>query len=142
MGWPVFVPFLAIATLVGALAAPDAPWVVWGAAPALIGAVIAAVHHAEVIAHRLGEPFGTLVLALAVTAIEVSLIVSVMVAGGEEKATLARDTVYATVMIICNRRHRPVRARGRDPPSRAVLPHRGHRPGARRARRRSRCSCS
>jgi Ca2+:H+ antiporter len=58
------------------------------------------VHHAEVIAHRVGEPFGTLVLALAVTAIEVSLIVSMMLAGGPETATLVRDTLYATVMII------------------------------------------
>jgi Ca2+:H+ antiporter len=66
------------------------------------GAVIAAVHHAEVIAHRVGEPFGTLVLALAVTIIEASLILSMMVAGGEEMAVLPRDTIYAAVMIICN----------------------------------------
>ena len=58
------------------------------------------MHHAEVVAHRVGEPFGTLVLALAITAIEVSLIVSVMLAGGPDAATLARDTLYATVMII------------------------------------------
>jgi Ca2+:H+ antiporter len=66
------------------------------------GAVTAAVHHAEVIAHRLGEPFGTLVLALAVTVIESSLILSMMTAGGEEMAVLPRDTIFATVMIICN----------------------------------------
>jgi Ca2+:H+ antiporter len=64
--------------------------------------VIAAVHHAEVIAHRLGEPFGTLVLALAVTVIETSLILSMMVAGGADMAALPRDTIYAAVMIICN----------------------------------------
>mgnify|MGYP003910692443 CR=1 FL=1 len=63
-------------------------------------AVIAAVHHAEVIAHRVGEPFGTLVLALAVTVIEASLILSMMVAGGAEMAELPRDTIYAAVMII------------------------------------------
>jgi Ca2+:H+ antiporter len=68
----------------------------------LIGAVIAAVHHAEVIAHRLGEPFGTLVLAVAVTVIEVSLILSMMLAGGDDMAVLPRDTIYAAVMIICN----------------------------------------
>ena len=68
----------------------------------LIGAVIAAVHHAEVVAHRVGEPFGTLVLAVAVTVIEASLILSMMFAGGEEMATLPRDTIYAAVMIICN----------------------------------------
>ncbi len=65
------------------------------------GAVFAAVHHAEVVAHRLGEPFGTLVLAVAVTVIEVALIVSVMLTGGPEKAALARDTVFSAVMIVC-----------------------------------------
>ena len=68
----------------------------------LVASVLAAVHHAEVIAHRVGEPFGALVLALAVTVIEASLIVSMMLAGGEDSASLARDTVYATVMIVCN----------------------------------------
>jgi len=69
---------------------------------ALVGAVLAAVHHAEVVAHKVGEPLGTLVLALAVTVIETSLIISMMLAGGPDKAVLARDTVYAAVMIICN----------------------------------------
>ncbi|OYX67354.1 MAG: ionic transporter y4hA [Sphingomonadales bacterium 32-64-17] len=64
--------------------------------------VISAVHHAEVIAHRIGEPFGTLTLALAVTFIEVGLIVSLMAGAGDEAATLARDTVIAAVMIILN----------------------------------------
>jgi Ca2+:H+ antiporter len=66
----------------------------------LIAAVFAAVHHAEVIAHKVGEPFGTLVLAIAVTVIEVALIVSIMQGGG--KADLARDTVFSAVMIVCN----------------------------------------
>ncbi|HEV9035493.1 MAG TPA: ionic transporter y4hA [Puia sp.] len=66
----------------------------------LIGSVLAAVHHAEVIAHRVGQPFGVLVLAIAVTVIEVALIVSLMFAGGDEG--LARDTVFAAVMIILN----------------------------------------
>jgi len=68
----------------------------------LIAAVFAAVYHAEVVAHRIGEPFGTLVLALAVTIIEVALIVSVMLGVSADKAGLARDTVFAVVMIICN----------------------------------------
>src|SRR5437868_14169346 len=68
----------------------------------LIACVLAAVHHAEVVAHRVGEPFGTLVLALAVTIIEVALIVSLMLTGGEGTAALARDTVFAAVMIILN----------------------------------------
>ncbi len=69
---------------------------------ALIATVFAAVYHAEVVAHKVGEPFGTLVLALAVTIIEVALIVSMMITGGAEKAELARDTVFAAVMIVCN----------------------------------------
>lgn len=67
----------------------------------IFGVVFAAVYHAEIIAHRVGEPFGTLVLALCVTVIEGALIISLMLLG-PEKATLARDTVFATVMIICN----------------------------------------
>ena len=85
----------------------------WGRGPAdvavvvvvgvlLAGAVLAAVHHAEVVAHRVGEPFGSLVLAVAVTVIEVALIVTLMVAGGDDTSTLARDTVFAAVMITCN----------------------------------------
>jgi Ca2+:H+ antiporter len=68
----------------------------------LMAAVTAAVHHAEVVAHRVGEPFGTLVLALAVTVIEVALIVSLMLAGGAAATALARDTVFAAIMIVCN----------------------------------------
>ncbi|WP_445284565.1 calcium:proton antiporter [Streptomyces sp. DSM 118148] len=68
----------------------------------LAGSVLAAVHHAEVVAHRVGEPFGSLVLAIAVTIIEVALIVTLMADGGDKSATLARDTVFAAVMITCN----------------------------------------
>lgn len=64
--------------------------------------VQAAVHHAEVVAQRVGEPFGTLVLALAVTVIEASLIVSMMLAGGQAARTVPRDTVYAAVMIVAS----------------------------------------
>ncbi|MDQ1143029.1 calcium:proton antiporter [Pedobacter agri] len=66
----------------------------------LIGSVLASVHHAEVIAHKVGEPFGTIILALAITTIEVGLIVSLMLAGGDSTRELARDTVFAAVMII------------------------------------------
>ncbi len=69
---------------------------------ALFGAVFAAVYHAEVVAHRVGEPFGSVVLALAVTIIEVSLIVSMMISGGPGTAEVARDTVFAAVMLVCN----------------------------------------
>src|SRR4051812_42835755 len=88
---------LALATLAG-----TGPAIALLCGAGVIGAVIAAVHHAEVIAHRLGEPFGTLVLAVAVTIIEASLILSMMVASGAEMAELPRDTIYAAVMIICN----------------------------------------
>lgn len=69
---------------------------------ALITVVLAAVHHAELIAHRVGEPFGTFLLAVAVTIIELGMIVTLMSVAGEEAATLARDTVFAAVMIILN----------------------------------------
>jgi Ca2+:H+ antiporter len=68
----------------------------------LVLTVFAAVYHAELVAHRVGEPFGTLVLAVAVTVIEVALIVSVMVGSAADKSGLARDTVFAAVMLICN----------------------------------------
>src|SRR4249919_934350 len=100
--WPVFVPVGAAALLAAALLLPLGPVLIAVCAVALVSAVIAAVHHAEVVAHRVGEPFGTLVLAVAIAAIEVALIVSIIVAGGPEKAPLVRDTIFATVMIICN----------------------------------------
>ena len=68
----------------------------------LIGSVMSAVHHSEVVAHRVGEPFGTIILAVAITVIEVSVIISLMVSGGKDTATLARDTVYAATMLILN----------------------------------------
>lgn len=77
-------------------------WAVAIATLVLAGAVLAAVHHAEVVAHRVGEPFGSLVLAVAVTVIEVALIVTLMIDGGDKSATLARDTVFAAVMITVN----------------------------------------
>jgi Ca2+:H+ antiporter len=100
--WRTLVPLLALVAVV----------VTWGTHPAaavvvvidlfLAGAVLAAVFHAEVIAERVGEPYGSLILAVAVTVIEVGLIVTLMVAGGDETETLARDTVFAAVMITCN----------------------------------------
>ena len=68
----------------------------------LIGAVLSAVHHAEVIAHKTGEPYGTLVLSISVTIIEVSLIIAMMLAGHEGSEFIARDAVFATVMIVMN----------------------------------------
>ena len=100
--WSVAAPIMACVIL--AVSSGSSPgWTLLSCAvAALLASVVAAVHHAEVIAHRVGEPFGTLVLALAVTVIEVSLIVSMMRSAGAGASSLARDTVFATVMIICN----------------------------------------
>lgn len=68
----------------------------------LVISVIAAVHYAEVVAHRLGEPFGTLVLAISVTVIEVALIVAMMLSGSEGATFIARDAVFAAIMIVMN----------------------------------------
>ena len=100
--WTWLVPAFSIGVLVVAGVAGVGSMLAVLCGIGLIGAVIAAVHHAEVVAHRVGEPFGTLVLALAVTVIETSLILSMMVAGGDDMAVLPRDTIYAAVMIICN----------------------------------------
>jgi Ca2+:H+ antiporter len=84
----------------------------WGSEPSLlltivlvvahVALVMMAVAHAEAIAHRVGEPYGTLVLALAVTVIEVSLILTLMSIAESGTETLARDTVFAAIMIVCN----------------------------------------
>jgi Ca2+:H+ antiporter len=100
--WAWLVPALSLGLLVGAVAVGVAPVLAVPCGISLVGAVIAAVHHAEVVAHRVGEPFGTLVLAVAVTVIESSLILSMMFSGGDHMATLPRETIYAAVMIICN----------------------------------------
>lgn len=68
----------------------------------LVGSIIAAVHYAEVIAHKLGEPYGTLVLAVSVTVIEVALIVAMMLSGSDGAAYIARDAVFAAIMIVVN----------------------------------------
>ena len=99
--WTWITPALALALLLAAAAIGVGPWLAALCGIGLIGVVIAAVHHAEVIAHRVGEPFGTLILAVAVTIIEASLILSMMFAGGSDMAVLTRDTIYAAVMIIC-----------------------------------------
>lgn len=101
-GWAVVVPMVASAALV----------VTWGRKPGdlvlalvailLVGAVLSAVRHAEVVAHRVGEPYGSLVLAVAVTVIEVALIVTLMITADQDNAGLARDTVFAAVMISIN----------------------------------------
>jgi Ca2+:H+ antiporter len=102
LSWTVLSPVIALVALglVWGRSLPAALLAV--AAVVLAVAVLAAVHHAEVVAHRVGEPFGSLVLAVAVTVIEVALILTLVTAGGPETATLARDTVFAAVMITAN----------------------------------------
>ncbi len=100
--WTWLVPVASLGILLGAIVSGVGAVVGVLCGLGVIGAVIAAVHHAEVVAHRVGEPFGTLVLALSVTVIEVSLILSMMLAGKGETSTVPRDTIYAAVMIICN----------------------------------------
>ena len=97
--WPWIWPVAAWA-VVGFASVADLSWIWIPVVVGLIGAVLAAVHHAEVIAERVGEPYGTLVLAVAVTVIEVALIVSLMIADDTPNMGLPRDTVYAAVMII------------------------------------------
>ena len=102
LSWQLVVPVLAMLALVVLWGRGLSTALVLVGVPLLAAAVLAAVHHAEVVAHWVGEPFGSLLLAVAVTVIEVGLIVTLMVSGGPETATLARDTVFAAVMIACN----------------------------------------
>lgn len=96
------VPVLALAVLILTWSTHEHPLVLVGVGLMLVGAIFAAVHHAEVVAHRTGEPFGSLILAVAVTVIEVGLIVMLMTGGGPRASTYARDTVFAAVMITLN----------------------------------------
>ncbi|MBB4845527.1 Ca2+:H+ antiporter [Paucibacter oligotrophus] len=100
--WTLIAPVLAAGLLLGLGAANLSAWLLGLVSLALVAAVLAAVHHAEVVAHRVGEPLGSLLLAVAVTVIEVALIVSLMLAGGEGSNALARDTVFSAIMIVCN----------------------------------------
>ena len=99
----VVVPLLAVGMLTAVWGRPHLPPLAQVVVACLLaGSVLAAVHHAETVAHRVGEPLGSLILAVAVTVIEVGLIVSVMLSGGPGTDSLTRDTVFAAVMITCN----------------------------------------
>jgi Ca2+:H+ antiporter len=103
--WSIAAPVVAWVLVLANIVLPLADFGVFYTvvmAVGLLASVLAAVFHAEVIAHKVGEPYGTLVLAVAVTTIEVALIVSLMIAGGAATTGLARDTVFAAVMIILN----------------------------------------
>ena len=100
--WTTVVPLAALAVLIPTWGTKPGGVVLAVVAVFLAVAVPAAVHHAEVISHRVGEPLGALVLAIAVTVIEVALIVTLMVSADSDTSTLARDTVFAAVMLTCN----------------------------------------
>jgi Ca2+:H+ antiporter len=102
LSWSVLAPLIALFVLALTWGPKPGTFVVVVVALVLGAAVLSAVQHAEIVAHRVGEPFGSLVLAVAVTVIEVALIVTLMVSGGPETSSLARDTVFAAVMITCN----------------------------------------
>jgi len=102
VSWTVVIPLVALVALALTWAVETGPALAALDAALLIGAVLAAVNHAEVVAHRVGEPFGSLVLAVAVTIIELALIIALMASGGNEAATLARDTAFGAVMITMN----------------------------------------
>ncbi len=100
--WTVVAPVAALALLVATWGRHESPAILALIAVVLAAAVLAAVHHAEVVAHRVGEPLGSVVLAVAVTVIEVGLIVMLMIGGGPGASTYARNTVFAAVMITLN----------------------------------------
>lgn len=103
--WTILAPLGALALAGVAITqhgAGVALWLMLPAVPVLFAAVFAAVHHAEIIAHRIGQPFGSILLALAVTVIEVSLIVSLLLSAPDGESTVARDTVFAAIMIVLN----------------------------------------
>lgn len=66
----------------------------------MMGAVFAALHHAEIVSERLGQPFGTLILTISVTAIEVTIVASMMLYAAPNP-TLAREAVTSVIMVVC-----------------------------------------
>jgi Ca2+:H+ antiporter len=101
--WSLGMPLAGVVALALLWGRPGLPgWVLVATAVLLIASVLSAVIHAETLAHRVGEPAGSLLLAVAVTIIEVGLIVTLMLGGKEGSQSVARDTVFAAIMICCN----------------------------------------
>lgn len=103
--WSIAIPVATLATVGGVTlltAGPVAGLLLVPLAVLLFATVFCAVHHAETIAHRLGDPYGAVLLAIAVTVIEVSLIVSVLLKAPPGTSEVARDTVFAAIMIVLN----------------------------------------
>ena len=103
--WTIGVPCAALALIAveHTLLAGGLPAALLAVAAGLLFAtVFAAVHHAETVAHRVGEPLGSILLAVAGTVIEVSLIVSMLLGAPAGESAIARDTVFAAIMITLN----------------------------------------
>ncbi len=100
--WTLLAPIAGVVCLAATWGRDLGPVLVTLVALVLAASVLAAVQHAEIVAHRVGEPFGSLVLAVAVTVIEAGLILTLMAGGGGTASTLARDTVFSAVMICLN----------------------------------------
>lgn len=99
--WTIIIPVLAwILFFTGLIPSSTIFQIIAGVL--LMLSVMSAVHHSEIIAYRVGEPYGTIILAIAITIIEVSIIISLMISGGSEAVALARDTVYSATMLILN----------------------------------------
>ena len=101
--WTIALPLLAALLIIAyfaGLVPKDQPLVFALEGALLLGTVFAAVHHAEVVGNRVGEPFGSIILAVSVTIIEVGLIVALMLAADDGGPTIARDTVYSAVMLV------------------------------------------
>ena len=101
--WTWLVPVLALAMLPVALVLGVGTILAVVCGAALVGAVLVAVHHAEVLEAKLGQPLGTLVLTIAVTCIEVSIL-GAIVTEGDANPTVARETIFSAIMIVCNGR--------------------------------------
>ncbi len=101
--WTIVLPLLSVALVAlyfAGLLPKDQPLLVAMEVVLLCGVVFAAVHHAELVGNRVGEPFGSIILAVSVTIIEVGLIVALMLAAANGGPTIARDTVYSAVMLV------------------------------------------
>lgn len=96
------IPLLALAAVLWGFAVTPTGLVLWLMGALLVAAVFTAVHHAELVAARVGEPYGSLVLAVAVTVVEVGMIVTLMLESPDTTQTLARDTIFSALMIIAN----------------------------------------
>lgn len=104
-GWTLAFPVLSVVLALSMHFLHSEQWMLWLGLPflaLLLVNVFASVHHAETIALRIGNPYGSFVLAISVTVVEVAIILAVLLNSTDEVITIARDTVFATIMIVLN----------------------------------------